>query len=256
MTRREGVVYVTGAASGIGRRAAERLVDAGATVAAIDVDEVGLAATARGHAAIRPFVVDVADSAAVAENVRRVERELGPIVQAYAAAAYLRSELLLEQDVATIFRIMDVGYRGVVNVAKSVLPGMLARGRGDLVHFASMGGWVPGLYLGAYCAMKHAVVAFTEALAHENRGGGVRILCVCPAPVATPMLDAASMRSRLMRHPAFPAITPDRVLDAIERDLVRGRLFCFPSRRTKLGWYARRFAPGLLWRFAHSVEGF
>ena len=54
---------------------------------------------------------------------------------------------------------------------------------------------------------------------------------------------------------SFPPLTPDFVLDAIERDLARGRLMSFPDRPSRINWRVRRFAPGLMWRFMHHVEG-
>ena len=255
MSFRGQVVYVTGSGSGMGRLAAQRMADAGAQVAAIDVNEAGLKQTALGRSGIHRFVLDVADTRAVEANVREVEASLGPIHRVYAAAAILKTELLLAQTTADIFHIMDVNYRGVVNVAKAILPGMLARGRGDLIHFASLAGWAPAPLFGAYCASKHAVVAFSEVLAHENRGRGVRFSCVCPPAVETPMIAATKVDSKALRHPRLPPITPEAVLDAIERDLERGRLFCFPDRKSRISWRLRRFAPRLLWAAAHRMEG-
>jgi len=249
------VVYVTGGASGLGRRAAQRMAEAGAQVASIDINRDGLEETARGRQGLHSFVVDVTDTAAVEANVREVEARLGPIERVYSAAAILDTELLAAQTTAAILRVMDVDYRSIVNVAKAALPGMLARGRGDLIHFASIAGWVPAPHFGAYNAAKFAVVAFTEVLAHENRHRGVRVCCVCPPLVATPMLADARSRPKSLEHPAFPPITPDKVLDAIERDVARGRLMCFPNRRVRVTWLMRRIAPGLVWRFMHQVEG-
>ena len=93
------VVYVTGAASGLGRLAAQRMADAGAMVAGIDVNQGGLQDTAPGRARIQTFVVDVTDTRAVAENVRAVEAALGPIDRVYSAAAIFRTRLLLEDGV-------------------------------------------------------------------------------------------------------------------------------------------------------------
>jgi short-subunit dehydrogenase len=98
----------------------------------------------------------------------------------------------MEQDTETILRIMEIDYNGVVHVAKAVLPGMLERGRGDLINFASIAGWGPTMHFGAYNAAKFAVVAFSEVLHHENRDKGVRIIAVCPPPVATPLLEQAT----------------------------------------------------------------
>ncbi len=247
------VVFVTGGGSGMGRLAAQRMADAGAKVAAVDVNEAGLAETAEGREGVHTWRLDVTDNQAVLATVKEVEDRLGPIDRVYNAAAIMPTGLLMEQDTETITRIMDVDYNGVVHVAKAILPGMLERGRGDLINFASIAGWGPTLHFGAYNAAKFAVVAFSEVLYHENRGRGVRIIAVCPPPVATPLLDQATSKPRMLE--IGKPIPPGRVLDAIERDLAKGKPFCFPTAQTKLAQVMRRFAPGLVWWMVHRVEG-
>jgi NAD(P)-dependent dehydrogenase (short-subunit alcohol dehydrogenase family) len=256
MAFRGDVAIVTGAGSGMGRLAAQRLADAGARVAALDVNEAGLRETAEGRPGIRAFPVDVTDPAAVGEVVAKAEAELGPPDRVVNAAAIMPLGRLLEQDLRVVHRIMDVNYAGLVTVTKLTLPGMLQRGRGDLVNFASMAGWVPTLLVGAYNASKFAVVAFCEVLFHENRGRGVRFACVCPPPVATPLLDQgrATAWPRLLDQ--MPPLAPEAVLDAIEDALEKDRFWVFPGRATTIGWRLRRFLPDLLWRHAHRVEGF
>ncbi len=247
------VVLVTGGGSGMGRLAARRMADAGARVAAVDVNEAGLAETSAGRESIHSWRLDVTDNQAVLATVKEVEDRLGPIDRVYNAAAIMPTGLLMEQDTDTITRIMRVDYDGVVHIAKATLPGMLERGRGDLINFASIAGWGPSLHFGAYNAAKFAVVAFSEVLHHENRGRGVRIIAVCPPPVATPLLDQATSKPKMLD--IGKPIPPGQVLDAIERDLAKGRPFCFPTAQTRLAQIMRRFAPGLLWSMVHRVEG-
>ena len=248
------VALVTGAASGMGRLVSRRLAAGGAAVAAADIDEAGLRETAEGNPGILCVPLDVTDADAARVAVEKVEADLGPIDRLMNAAAIMPTGLLVEQDVGLIQRIMDINYGGTVNVTMAALPGMLARGRGDLVNFASVAGWMPALHFGAYNASKFAVVAFTEVLYHENRGRGVRFACVCPPPVATPLLDQAKSKPKVLE--TLPPIAPEVVLDAIERDLERGRLMCFPDRNAAISVRVRRFLPGLVWRNLHRTEGF
>ncbi|MCL4683140.1 SDR family oxidoreductase [Myxococcota bacterium] len=248
------VALVTGAASGMGRLSSRRLAAGGARVAALDVNDAGLRETGGDDERIRPYAVDVTDAPAVAETVRRIEAELGPIDRVMNAAAIMPTERLLNQDADLVNRIMAINYGGTVNVTLAVLPGMLQRGRGDLVNFASVAGWLPTLHFGAYNASKFAVVAFTEVLYHENRNAGVRFACVCPPPVATPLLDQAKSQPKVLDQ--IPAIAPETVLDAIERDLERGRLMVFPDRNAAWTVWIRRHLPRLLWWNIHRVEGF
>jgi NAD(P)-dependent dehydrogenase (short-subunit alcohol dehydrogenase family) len=251
------VVLITGAASGMGRLAAHRMAEIGARVAALDVNEAGLDETvsqSRHGERIRAQRLDVTDTAAVEAATKDVESRLGPIERVYNAAAIMPTRLLAKQDTAEIHRIMDVNYGGVVNVTKAVLPGMLERRRGDLINFASIAGWTPSMHFGAYNASKFAVVAFTEVQFHEQRRSGVRIACVCPPPVDTPLLAQATSRPKVLEQMGRP-IRPDRVLDAIDRHLVRGRLWVFPDARTRLTWRMRRWVPDLLWAGVHRIEG-
>jgi len=249
------VALITGAGSGMGRLAAQRLAEQGARIAAFDVNEAGLAETAQGREGIRTACVDVTNAAAVEAAVKEAETALGPIDRVYNAAAIFPLGKLLEQDLETIHRIMDINYGGLVNVTRFTLPGMLERGRGDFINFASLAGWMPTLLMGAYNASKFAVVAFSEVLYHENRDKGVRFACVCPPPVATPLLDQGRATAWPKLLDEAPPIEPGVVLDAIEDTLEKDAFWVFPGRGSSLAWRLRRFLPDLLWSRVHKTEG-
>jgi NAD(P)-dependent dehydrogenase (short-subunit alcohol dehydrogenase family) len=253
MTFNGRVALITGAASGMGRLAAWRLASAGAKVAAIDVNEEGLRETARDRSGIELYPVDVTDERAVADRIAEIERDLGPIDRVMNAAAIMPTDLILRQDAGLINRIMNINYCGTVNVTLAALPRMIERGSGDLVNFASIAGWLPALHFGAYNASKFAVVAFTEVLYHENRDAGVRFACVCPPPVATPLLDQAKSQPKVLDQ--IKAIAPEKVLDAIEGGLEKGKLMIYPDLNAAVSQRMRRFMPNLLWRFSHKIEG-
>jgi NADP-dependent 3-hydroxy acid dehydrogenase YdfG len=239
----------------MGRLAARNAAKAGGKVAALDVDEEGLRETAEGIDAITAINVDVTDSAAVGDAVKRVESELGPIDRVYNAAAIMPLGRLVEQDTSLIHKIMDINYGGLVNLTKATLPGMLSRRSGDMILFASMAGWMPAIYCGAYNASKFAVVAFSEVLYHENRGSGVRFCCVCPPPVATPLLDQGRATVWPKVFDEAPPIEPQDVLDAIDESLAKGKFWVFPGKGTTMGWRVRRFIPEVVWKRMHKIEG-
>lgn len=244
---------MTGAGSGMGRLSALRLAASGVSVAALDVDEEGLADTA-GHApSVRAWACDVRDREQVTGVVEQVGAAMGPIDRLVNAAGIAPSGRLVDQDPEVVRRVMEVNYFGTVNLVQAVLPGMLERHSGDVVNFASLAGWWPSPGLGAYGATKAAVVAFTEILAHEHQGAGVRFACVCPPVVDTPLLDQIDATTRSMVDAQAP-IRPEVVIDAIEADLERGRLFVFPGRGTRQLWWLRRFAPSLGWRLMEGVQ--
>ncbi len=245
------VALITGAGSGMGQMAARRLAEQGARVAALDLNEEGLRQTQSGYDNIRNFAVDVTNAQAVDAAVKEIETDLGPIDRVFNAAAIMPSARILDQDREQIHRIMDINYGGIVNVTLAVLPGMIERGSGDMVNFASMAGWLPAPDLGAYHASKFAVVAFCEVLYWENRNKGVRFACVCPPVVNTPLLEQATSNPAWLA--TAPKIEPEVVLDAIEKSLEKGQLFVFPGAGTKFAWRLRRFFPGLIWwRFKNT----
>lgn len=250
------VAFITGGGSGMGQLAARNLAATGVKVAALDVNLAGLSDTAAGFDNILTIPADVTDAADIEQAVKRVEQDLGPIDRVYNAAAIFPTGRLMDQDTATIQRIMNINYGGLVNVTKLTLPAMLERGSGDFINFASMAGWLPILYLGAYNASKFAVVAFSEVLYHENRNRGVRFACVCPPPVATPLLKQAEETIWPKLFDGIDPIEPQSVLDAIDAALDRDELWVFPGRGTKMGWLMRRWFPGLMWNRIHKTEGF
>ena len=163
---------------------------------------------------------------------------------------------VVDQDIELFHRVMAVNYNGVVNVSKAVLPKLLERNEGELINFASLAGWIPILYMAAYNASKFAVVAFTEVLHHEHRDSNVKILCVCPPPVKTPLLDQARATVWPKVFDQGEHIEPQDVLDAIEKTISGNGLFVYPGKRTQQGQWVRRWFPNLLWKGVHDTEGF
>jgi NAD(P)-dependent dehydrogenase (short-subunit alcohol dehydrogenase family) len=255
MEVRGQVAFVVGGGSGIGQLAAQRWSRAGGVAVAADTDDEGLRATNEGHEAIHTRHLDVTNAAAVEVLVKDVEAEHGPIERVYNAAAIQPTSLLLEQNLEEIHRVMQVNYGGLVNVSLATLPRLLERGRGSLINFCSIAGWVPNMHFGAYSASKFASAAFTEVLYHENRGKGVYIACVCPSQVDTPLRAQATSKPKIMETGPKP-MKPELVLDAIDRAAEKNRFWVFPGLHTDIGVRIRRFRPALLWRIDHNAEGF
>ncbi len=253
---KEESIFITGAGSGMGQMAARLFAEQGYQVAALDVNEKGLLETAENHQNIRTFNTDVTNYDAVATAVDETESKLGPIKRVYNAAAIMPLGKVVDQDVAIFHRVMDINYNGVVNVSKAVMPRLLERNEGELVNFASLAGWVPILYMAAYNASKFAVVAFTEVLAHEHKDSGVKVLCVCPPPVKTPLLDQARDTVWPKVFDQSEAIAPEEVLAAIDKAVAADELFVFPGKQTRMGQRVRRWFPNLVWNNVHKTEGF
>lgn len=253
MAMRGKVALVTGAGSGMGRLATWRLASEGVEVAAVDVDATGLGRTAAHAPQVHPMEADVSDADSLAQVVQEAGAALGPLDRVVHAAAIAPSGRLVEQDPGEMARIMSVNYVGTVNVVAATLPAMLERGRGDLVLFGSLAGWLPSPYVGAYSASKAAVVSYAETLWHElGPDTGVRLVCTCPPIVDTPMLDQIDPRPPF--YDAVAPIRPEAVLDAIEDALEKGELWSFPGRGTRAVWRVRRFVPATLWRRLEALD--
>lgn len=238
MNRRTALV--TGAGSGLGALAAQRLAAAGWAVVAVDVDADGMARTTERSPTMHTRICDVSDAEAVAE----VAAEAGPLDRVVHAAAISSLGTALEQPLEEAERIWRVNFLGTVHVVRATLPGMLERGQGELILFSSLGGWIPAPKLGAYASAKAAVNAYAEVLVKEYGGRGVKIRCVCPSQVDTPQFRkiAAQDPAAVAHQKGMP---PGPVLDAIERSLARNELFVFPGAAARIGVSLKRHVPRL-----------
>ena len=253
----EKVALITGGGSGMGQLACKNFARAGWKVAALDINEAGLQATAKDADNIKTWIVDITNFAAVDAAIADVEATLGPIHTVYNCAAIMPLGKLLEQDNAIVHKQMAINYGGLVNISQTALKRMVARGEGVFVSFASLAGIIPTLLTGAYSASKAAVVAFNEILYHENRDSGVQFASVCPPMVNTPLLNQGreTVWPKMLEAEGDP-ISPQEVLDKIDQCLAKGEFLVFPGKQTKIGYMMRRLFPGALWKHVHKVEGF
>jgi len=188
------VALVTGAASGIGRATAERLSVEGARVYAVDLQAdriAGVAAElteAGGQADGR--VCDVADEAQVRETIAACVSRFGKLDVLCNVAGILRFDHFHELATADWQRILAVNLTGTFLCAHYALPQMLAQGCGTIINLASPHAFQTGKHIAAYAASKGGIVALTRQMALDYGRLGVRVNCVVPGAVDTPMLRA------------------------------------------------------------------
>ncbi len=220
------VILISGGNVGIGRSTALRFARAGASIA-IAARNAGTAqetlrlldaAGAEGH-----FVpCDVRDDAqcdrAVTETVERFGR-LDVLVN--NAGSIIRRLTVAQLTTAQWQEMMDVNLNGAFYLSRAALPHLLAT-RGNIVNVASYAGLVGFAGSAAYCAAKGALVQLTRAMALDHAAEGVRVNCVCPGSVRTPMIAAAweqhgpgAAVAWAEKHPLGRIAEPEEVAEAI-----------------------------------------
>lgn len=214
---------ITGPTSGIGRGFAELFARKGYDLVLVARDEERLAAL--GEAVHAEFGVSseilVADLA-VRGDVDRVAERLADSVRPISAlvnnAGFGLRTSFSRGSVDDEQRVLDVMVTAVMRLTHAAVPGMVERGSGMIVNVSSVAGWITG---GTYSAAKSWVTVFSESLATELAGSGVRVTAVCPGFVHTEFHSRADID--MSQLPEWMWIDVHQVVDQAVRDLALGR---------------------------------
>jgi len=233
MKLQDRVAIITGAASGIGKATALRFGKEGARVMCADINGDGAEQTAR----------QIADTGGEAASVKadvarepEVERMIGETVERWDRLDVLFNNAgigfgmpVTQVPESEWDRLMDINLKGVYLGCKHAIPKMVAQGGGAIVNTASDAGLRGFSFLSTYCASKGGVVLLTKSLAVEWAAAGIRVNCVCPGVIRTPILDPmleqsqatlgiseAEMWDRMARsHPIGRVGEPEEVAAAV-----------------------------------------
>jgi NAD(P)-dependent dehydrogenase (short-subunit alcohol dehydrogenase family) len=219
MKIRDKVAVVTGAASGIGKALATRFATEGARgVVCADLNESDARAVAAtiGGLGMR---CDVGQESDINALVVATMEKYGA-VDIFCSNAGIIGRHGLEASLKEWHRTMDVNFMAHVLAAKAVVPLMLKQGGGTIVATASAAGLLMSAESATYTVSKHAAVAFAEWLAVNYGDRGIRVSCLCPQGVRTPMLlgPTGDRKSFLLQGSVSAEEVAGKVMEAIEAE--------------------------------------
>ena len=230
------VVVITGGASGIGAACARAFSKEGAKVAVADVNVEGACAVAEDIGAIA-VSCDVGKEDDVSALVRTCETELGEIDLFFSNAAVATGADPISTPIDTWQQQWQINVMSHVYAVRAVLPSMLARGHGYLVHTASMAGILTSQGNLTYATTKHAVVGLAEWLSITYHDRGIRTSLLAPLGVNTPMLGGGD--SPFARAAAGPVKEPEEVADMVVQT-IRDERFLILTDEIAQTWMERK----------------
>ena len=224
------VALVTGGASGIGKATALLFAREGAKVSLVDLESRGgqnvvRSIKQRGGKAI--FIqADVSRADDCNQAVKKTFKNFGKIDILYNCAGIIRRATVMETSEEEWERVIDINVKSIFLISKSVIPLMDKSGGGVIINVASAWGLVGGEKAAAYCASKGAVVQLTKAMAIDHAKQKIRVNCLCPGDIDTPLLrqEARQLKEPLRKFLKEGARRPLRRIGRPE-EIAKAALF-------------------------------
>ncbi|MEU9131117.1 SDR family oxidoreductase [Kitasatospora sp. NPDC048540] len=234
---------ITGATAGIGAAFARRLARDGRDLVLVARDRERLAATAEELAKkygvqVETLPADLATDHGIGAVEERLRDGGRPVDILINNAGFGNRGAFLDVPVQDELDMLKVHVEAVLRTTTAALPGMRERGRGGIVNVASVAAFLPR---GTYGATKAWVVSFTQGIARDLGGSGVRLQALCPGFTRTEFHQRAGMGTGNV--PAWGWLSAERVVDESLRDLARGRSLSVPGKRYKLAVAVARLLP-------------
>ncbi|MFX1547876.1 MAG: SDR family NAD(P)-dependent oxidoreductase [Promethearchaeota archaeon] len=186
------VAIITGAASGIGLATSSIFAEMGARVALIDINEL---LGKRAASEIRKkggngkfFYCDVTSANECRKTVDAIHKEFGRIDILFNNAGIIKRKNIIDLEEKDWNEVLDVNLKGIYLLSRCVIPIMIKGNGGSIINTGSGWGLKGGSNALAYCASKGGVVNMTRAMAIDHGKNGIRVNCVCPGDIDTPML--------------------------------------------------------------------
>jgi NAD(P)-dependent dehydrogenase (short-subunit alcohol dehydrogenase family) len=238
------IAVISGAASGIGRATALRLAREGGRVVVADIDAAGaretVARITSGGGSAAAIYMDVSRTAEVEAMLQFAERQFGGLdILCNNAGISCGDPTYPEAPLERWQRVLDVNLRAAILGTQLALPLLRRRGGGCIVQTSSLAGMIGWGPDPIYAATKAALVLFTHSLAHLS-AEGIRVNCICPSGVNTPMLARAYQSATAKPPEDMPLLEPEDVADGVVQLITDDAL---AGRTLLIGPGLRDFAP-------------
>jgi len=246
-------IWLTGASSGIGEALAVALANVGAELilSARSVDRLA-AVRQRCPSPERVWIeaFDLADANLIPIRADAILAKHGPVDILINNAGIGQRAAVIDTTLAVDRRIMEVNYFGAVALTRAALPCLLMRPQAMVVSVASVMGKFATPRRSAYCASKHALVAFMDSLRAELNGTNVQVLTVCPGYIHTPFSRSALRGDGSAQGQMDPGqlqgMAPERCAAAIVKAMQRGRAELWIGGKEIFAVYLKQICPPLL----------
>ena len=201
-------VLVTGAAGGIGQAIVRALTDAGAAIAATDIQLEGIPCDAA-------IPGDLTDSAHCDALPAKAREALGGLDIVINNAGVIRRGVITDSTDDDYVQSMAVNVEAPFRICRAAIPILAANGGGAIVNVSSCWGVRPGPNHPLYCMSKAALASMTQCLGHDHAHQGIRVNAVCPNEVDTPMLRSGF---------SARGIDPEKAIDDLNRSVPLGHI--------------------------------
>jgi uncharacterized protein len=239
------ITLISGATSGIGAATARALARAGARVIACGRDQARLAQIAP-HVDLA-LTLDVTDPESIRIAAAAVLDRYGGLDVLINNAGIGCFAPVADTTEARLQEVMEVNFHGAVRLFQAFRQSLLDR-KGALVQIASVAGLRGYPNHTAYCASKHALIGWSEALRMEWRGTGVAVHVICPPAIDTPFFVNAGYHTFAADHPGLALMSAEQVAEEVVEAIQSGDRRRVISPRAKLLYALSLIAPGVLER--------
>lgn len=207
---------ITGASSGIGKATALAFAKAGIDLALVSRTPSKLEAVVAEVSSLgveaKAYPVDLADVNPLKDRMSAIAAEFGPIDILVNNAGMGYTGTLMETSLADWQSVLNINLTSVFQCIQGVIPGMRDRASGTIINIASIAAQNPFPNWGAYSVSKAGLVTLSKTLAAEERSHGIRVICISPGAVNTPIWDTDTVQADFNRD---SMLTPESVAQTI-----------------------------------------